>query len=413
VGVDATSHDGSDGNDGSDGTGGNDSMSDGFALGDQIPPPVDVPPPTDGPMATCVGSASGNSPIWTCTTDHMSRQRCNAGTVDTEACAHGCVSQPLGTDDYCAPDCSGSASGTSPIWTCTSDHTARQRCQSGGTQTESCPGGCIPQPIGTDDYCANCATSASGTSSIWTCTSDHTQRQRCVMGMVQTEACASGCISQPLGVDDYCATGCSASASGTSSIWTCTSDHMARQRCVSGAVQTESCMYGCLSMPLGTDDVCAPMPSAGGSVQCAYPQWWTRPYSWSPGWYTIRYGIYNYDNDLSVAAWTPIQLRHRSTLLTQNVYAWGWMPEFLDEVTGQHFRLLHLQPSRRLVTISGSYPAGTLVGYSGGDTTATGYYVPIPGCTGSPCVYSTGAHLCVQTSVPFHDAFPATTDACM
>ncbi len=54
---------------------------------------------------------------------------------------------------------------------------------------------------------------------------------------------------------------CTGSSSGQSSIWTCTSTLRARQRCVSGAVQTESCAYGCVAYPSGTNDVCAPMPT--------------------------------------------------------------------------------------------------------------------------------------------------------
>jgi len=88
-------------------------------------------------------------------------------------------------------------------------------------------------------------------------------------------------------------------------------------------------------------------------------------------------------------------------------------------VTGHHFAFLHLQPAHQLTTTVGmTYPAGTLVGYSGGDTTETGYCVAIPGCgtsncaTGT-CVYSTGAHLCVQTDASYRTAFPNSTDPCM
>ncbi len=50
----------------------------------------------------CTGSASGQSSLWTCTANRGARQRCVAGAVQTEACAHGCVAQPSGTHDYCA-----------------------------------------------------------------------------------------------------------------------------------------------------------------------------------------------------------------------------------------------------------------------------------------------------------------------
>jgi hypothetical protein len=49
------------------------------------------------------------------------------------------------------------------------------------------------------------------------------------------------------------------------------------------------------------------------------------------------------------------------------------------------------------------YPAGTVVGVSGGDTWDTG---------GAGRGYSTGPHLCVQTLSGFRADFPATRDAC-
>lgn len=54
---------------------------------------------------------------------------------------------------------------------------------------------------------------------------------------------------------------CTGSASGQSSIWTCTADRRARQRCVSGNVQTEACSYGCVAQPSGTNDYCAARPT--------------------------------------------------------------------------------------------------------------------------------------------------------
>ena len=74
-------------------------------------PPVDVASRADVPSVDvhdagatrCTGSASGQSAVWTCTTTGAARQRCVAGVVHTEACAHGCTARPSGTDDVCAP----------------------------------------------------------------------------------------------------------------------------------------------------------------------------------------------------------------------------------------------------------------------------------------------------------------------
>lgn len=105
----------------------------------------------------CTGSASGQSSIWTCTANRAARQRCVSGRVETDPCPHGCIARPSGTNDDCAPApprCTGSASGQSAIWTCTADRAARQRCVSGRVETVRCPNGCVAQPSGTNDYCA-------------------------------------------------------------------------------------------------------------------------------------------------------------------------------------------------------------------------------------------------------------------
>ncbi|MGZ5970106.1 MAG: hypothetical protein ACXWP4_20690, partial [Polyangiales bacterium] len=139
----------------------------------------------------------------------------------------------------------------------------------------------------------------------------------------------------------------------------------------------------------------APPPSSG-SLSCSRLQWWNSYITsdtWGNGWN---------DTDLGVSHGTPVQLRHAARLDKHGVYGWGWMPEFTDMVTGKRFRFLHLLPSDRYTTSIGTvYPAGTIVGLSGGDTAATGLGK-----------YSTGAHLCVQTLSGFRNVFPAGHDAC-
>jgi hypothetical protein len=65
-----------------------------------------LPAPTCGGTATC---PDGTSPGWTCDEAGTSRRRCVDGIEATEACPHGCVSTPAGTDDVCAepPDADG------------------------------------------------------------------------------------------------------------------------------------------------------------------------------------------------------------------------------------------------------------------------------------------------------------------
>ena len=52
--------------------------------------------------------------------------------------------------------------------------------------------------------------------------------------------------------------------SGTFPIWTCVDANTRRRRCIDGVDMVESCPYGCQSMPVGTDDVCAPPPDRDG-----------------------------------------------------------------------------------------------------------------------------------------------------
>lgn len=52
--------------------------------------------------------------------------------------------------------------------------------------------------------------------------------------------------------------------SGTYPIWTCNAAATQRRRCVDGVDMAEDCPYGCQSMPVGTDDTCAPPPDADG-----------------------------------------------------------------------------------------------------------------------------------------------------
>jgi hypothetical protein len=158
--------------------------------------------------------------------------------------------------------------------------------------------------------------------------------------------------------------------------------------CCTGRV----CSDGTTCTDTGFGPLCLP----ADEPSCGALQWWNTYITYEhvvSGWN---------DTDLGVPSSTPVQLRHRSLLTGTGVYAWGYMPEFTDQVTGEQFRLLHLRPSAQNATNVGEvYPAGFIVGISGGDTPDTGLGV-----------YSTGAHLCVQTLVPYRTAFPGGVDAC-
>jgi hypothetical protein len=133
------------------------------------------------------------------------------------------------------------------------------------------------------------------------------------------------------------------------------------------------------------------------TLSCSNLQWWNSALTYGP---YMSYGWW--DTDLAVSSGTRVQLRHDSRLDKHGVYGWGYMPEFTDLVTGHRFRFLHLRPENQYATANGTvYPAGYVVGLSGGDTAETGL---------GP--YSTGAHLCVQTLDPYRTCFPTGRDPC-
>ncbi len=183
------------------------------------------------------------------------------------------------------------------------------------------------------------------------------------------------------GAGTYC--GADGIPGSTSVLYSCTGS--------TGAPSVDVCAQGCKVMPSGTPDYCT------GVLSCSHLQWWNTYITYGPyqsyGWW---------DTDLGVSSSTPVQLRHDSKLTKTGVYAWGYMPEFVDLVTGKNFRFLHLRPQHQYATNVGQvYPAGTIVGLSGGDTADTGYPT-----------YSTGAHLCVQTLDLYRTCFPEGKDPC-
>ena len=143
------------------------------------------------------------------------------------------------------------------------------------------------------------------------------------------------------------------------------------------------------------------LPDDGTRTVESYWYWWHayigHSYWTTSNWSALgRYNVSTDDTDIPVSAGTPIILRHASRLVGYGTYAWGYQPTFLDTYTGYHFRFLHLNPSyERSTWVGHTYPAGYVVGYSGGNTYATGYPT-----------YSSGAHLCVQTLASFRKAFP-------
>ncbi|MHB1844206.1 MAG: hypothetical protein ACYCWW_05145 [Deltaproteobacteria bacterium] len=144
---------------------------------------------------------------------------------------------------------------------------------------------------------------------------------------------------------------------------------------------------------------------------CEAARWWLLPHTVpeSQELNTTAGVTTRFDDDLELPAGTPVQLRGSAQLLAQATYPWGWQPTFVDLGTGHVFRLLHLRPEDARTTEPGAlYPAGTIVGRSGGDTWETGFMRRA--CAGRIC--SNGAHLCVQGDAPFSELFPPDGSSC-
>ncbi len=271
-------------------------------------------------------------------------------------------------------------------------------CKAGKiTQATHCGGKCNAGTTATSDTCASCP-SGNGDYCGTTFGADPNKLYTCTSGVLTVKAdCGAKCVVKPPGTPDVCPA--CPSGDGKYCGGSVGLDPNSLYDCKGGVFTVaQKCGATCYVAPAGTADYCtSAAPPGGAGLLCSNVQWWNSALTYGP---YMSYGWW--DTDISASPGTKIQLRHDSKLTKHGIYAWGWMPEFTDQVTGQRFRYLHLKPSAQYTTeISKVYPAGTVVGLSGGDTKDTGLGT-----------YSTGAHLCVQTLVEYRTAFPKGVDAC-
>ena len=106
------------------------------------------------------------------------------------------------------------------------------------------------------------------TFAIWTCTDAATERVRCIEGEVMTEACPAGCVSMPVGTDDVC--GEPPTECPFSDTFIC--EGRDRVRCMNGEVIRELCPQGCRTTSEGaecrTEPVDADLDGHNTSVDC-------------------------------------------------------------------------------------------------------------------------------------------------
>ena len=340
-------------------------------------------------LGTYCGSRLGLDPtkLYACSESKVGAvvRSCDGPCLEVASSEQDVCPCPNGDGRYC-----GARVGGDPAWL--------YDCKAGKvTQAARCGGACNAGASSTSDACAACP-SGNGDYCGGTFGADANKLYTCKDGVLAVKAdCGGPCVVKPPGTADVCPA--CPSGDGKYCGGPVGLDPNTLYDCRGGVFTASSkCSGTCYVAPPGTADSCVPSPPPGGTgLLCSNVQWWNSALTYGPykssGWW---------DTDISASSGTRIQLRHASKLDKHGVYGWGWMPEFTDQVTGARFRFLHLRPSAQYTTAVGTvYPAGTVVGLSGGDTPDTGY-----------STYSSGAHLCVQTLVDYRTAFPKGVDAC-
>jgi GH25 family lysozyme M1 (1,4-beta-N-acetylmuramidase) len=103
----------------------------------------------------------------------------------------------------------------------------------------------------------SCANSSYQGQQYWTCNSG--DRYQCQSGVPVKDDCQVGCLSQPVGKNDLCISSapgwsCANSSYQNQQYWTCSGGSL--HRCTNGAPEKVTCPSGCAVKPLGTNDVC-------------------------------------------------------------------------------------------------------------------------------------------------------------
>jgi hypothetical protein len=310
-----------------------------------------------------------------------------------KACSAGCVMHGNGGDACACPSGDGAYCGQ----TGGGDSTRLYQCNGGVlTETAQCVGACQVMPPGKADTCGACP-SGNGLYCGSGLNMDPSTLYDCNGGVLTvSQHCPSPCHVNPPGQADTC--GACPSGNGLYCGATLGMDPNTLYNCNGGNVTvSQVCPSTCHVAPVGQADYC----QGNGQLLCSSLQWWNSALTYGP-YQLANGGITWWDTDLAVGNNTPVQLRHDSKLVQAPVEAWGWQPRFVDMATGKTFQFLHLHPQAQYTTSVGTvYPAGTIVGLSGGGTADTGLGT-----------YSTGPHLCVETVDTWQATFPPGNDAC-
>jgi hypothetical protein len=310
-------------------------------------------------------------------------------------CAAGCIMHGNGADACGCPSGDGLYCGQAVGMS----STQLFDCKNGTvTLNAQCVGTCVQKPAGQNDTCGTCP-QGNGLYCGSGIGMSNTTLYNCNNGVLTVaQECPSACKVNPPGQNDTCGACPQGNGAYCGASLGPAFDPNKLYDCNNGNVTvTQACPSTCHVSPPGQNDYC----QGTGQLLCSAVQWWNVALTYGP--YQIGNGGQTWwDTDLAVGNGTPVQLRHDSKLVQAPVEPWGWQPRFVDMSTGKTFQFLHLHPQAQYTTAVGTvYPAGTIVGLSGGGTGDTGYPT-----------YSTGPHLCVETLDTWLATFPKGTDPC-
>ena len=215
----------------------------------------------------------------------------------------------------------------------------------------------------------------------------------------------------------------------SSARWTCAALLDRRQRCNGGVLETEACPSGCIASAAPAEDRCRLAPNATNEHDFCPPPgclgWWNCPVTQTYQ-HTGTFQPNDWDTDFVVPDGTPIIL-HGDAYLTHVTIdsVAGFQPEFREVVGGRWLYFNHLHPNceagdncavhhadalglLQLVSMNDPdhphvpgtpgprYPAHWVVGFSGGGTHATGFNgrTSAGACPGG---FSNDAHFCTVT----------------
>jgi hypothetical protein len=208
-----------------------------------------MPPGEADKCEACGGFCGSKANGWWCDGDNLLVCQ-NGSETSSEKCSCGCKSMPPGEADKCE-SCGGFCGGKDNGWWCDGDNLVI--CQNGSqTSSENCSCGCKSMPPGEPDKCDSCGFCNGKSDGNWCdgswlvhCSGgNESNSQQCDNGCTGGNGSASCKDPEPQGFCD-----------GLDNGHWC--DGAKLVECQGGnQVSSETCEFGCKSMPPGQPDKC-------------------------------------------------------------------------------------------------------------------------------------------------------------